>query len=61
VEGTWAKDVLLGVGVDGHWSQVLPGATDAQRVDAVVLSGPVLPGVVNAHGHAFQRAIAGLT
>ena len=61
VEGTWAQDVLLGVGVDGHWSQVLPGATDAQRADAVVLSGPVLPGVVNAHGHAFQRAIAGLT
>jgi 6-phosphogluconolactonase/glucosamine-6-phosphate isomerase/deaminase len=40
VEGTWAQDVLLGVGADGHWSQVLPGATDAQRADAVVLSGP---------------------
>ena len=25
------------------------------------MSGPVLPGVVNAHSHAFQRAIAGLT
>ncbi len=26
-----------------------------------MLGGPVLPGLVNAHSHAFQRAIAGLT
>jgi formimidoylglutamate deiminase len=25
------------------------------------LPGPVLPGLVNAHSHAFQRAMAGLT
>jgi formimidoylglutamate deiminase len=28
---------------------------------ATVFAGPVLPGLVNAHSHAFQRAIAGLT
>jgi formimidoylglutamate deiminase len=31
------------------------------RAGATVLGGPVLPGLVNAHSHAFQRAIAGLT
>ena len=28
---------------------------------ATVLQGPVLPGMVNAHSHAFQRAFAGLS
>ena len=27
--------------------------------DALVLQGPLLPGLVDAHGHAFQRAFAG--
>jgi len=61
VRGTWAYDVLLGVAADGSWSQVLPNATVEQRAGATRLAGPVVPGVVNAHSHAFQRAIAGLT
>jgi formimidoylglutamate deiminase len=61
VQGAWAQDVLLTVAADGHWSQVLPRATPAQQVGATRLNAPVLPGLVNAHSHAFQRAIAGLT
>lgn len=60
VAGAWQRDVLLVAGGDGAWREVRSGciaaeAASAQRLDAVV------PGVVNAHSHAFQRAIAGLT
>ncbi len=61
VQGAWAQDVLLGVAADGTWSQIEPHASAAQRAPATLLNGPVLPGVVNAHSHAFQRAIVGLT
>ena len=61
VQGTWAKDVLLEAGTDGQWSRITPHAADTDIADAVRLSGPVLPGLVNAHSHAFQRGIAGLT
>ena len=61
VAGAWAQDVLLGVAIDGNWSQIEPNASEQQRVTATRLNGPVLPGVVNAHSHAFQRAIVGLT
>src|SRR5690242_5452467 len=61
VNGSWAKDVLLAVGADGLWAEVVPAAASDSRLRAQVLPGPVLPGLVNGHGHAFQRAIAGLT
>ena len=61
VDGAWASDVLLSVGQDGRWCGVQANAPLDARNDAVKLSGPVLPGLVNAHSHAFQRAIAGLT
>lgn len=61
VAGAWAYDVLLGVAADGSWSQIQPNATAQQQAAATRLGGPVLPGVVNAHSHAFQRAIVGLT
>ncbi len=61
VECAWASDVLLEVGEDGVWTSIKPGApADVQRT-ATRLAGPVIPGLVNAHSHAFQRAIAGLT
>ena len=60
VDGRWQAEVLLEVAADGTWAAVTPGVTTpppgTQR-----LSGPVLPGLVNAHSHAFQRAFAGLT
>lgn len=58
VDGRWQREVLLAVDAQGAWSQVLPGQAcppEAQR-----LPGPVLPSLVNAHSHAFQRAFAGL-
>jgi formimidoylglutamate deiminase len=59
VGGRWADEVLLRADARGHWAEVRPGTPappDAQR-----LPGAVLPGLVNAHSHAFQRAFAGLT
>jgi formimidoylglutamate deiminase len=61
VNGAWAQDVLLAVGADGCWSEVAANASAETRRGAQQLSGPVLPGLVNGHSHAFQRAIAGLT
>ena len=56
--GGWADAVLLRVGGDGHWAEITAGV--ATPPQAQVLAGPVLPGLVNAHSHAFQRAFAGL-
>ncbi len=61
VQGAWAKDVLLIVAPNGTWQSVQANATPAQQLGATQLGGPVLPGLVNAHSHAFQRAIVGLT
>ena len=58
--GGWARDVLLVAGADGRWAEVRADAGEAGRAGAEVLAGPVLPGVVNGHSHAFQRAMAGL-
>ena len=61
VNGAWSKDVLLCVASDGTWQSIHPNATLEQHQGATRLAGPVLPGLVNAHSHAFQRAIAGMT
>ncbi len=60
--GGWARDVLLEIDTSGHWSAITPGVSRAQAAsrNATVLTGPLLPGLVNAHSHAFQRAFAGL-
>jgi len=59
VAGQWRASVLLEVAADGRWSAVQPDTAQPDGVAA--LPGPALPGQVNAHGHAFQRAFAGLT
>ena len=61
VAGAWANDVVLDLGADGRWSSVSVQAEPFERAGATALQGPVLPGLVNAHSHAFQRCIAGLT
>ena len=61
VNGAWAHDVLLAADPAGRWSEVVPAASAQSRQGAQRLAGPVLPGLVNGHSHAFQRAIAGLT
>jgi formimidoylglutamate deiminase len=59
VNGRWEHDVCLEVDARGHWAAITPGIARAPA-HATVLPGPVLPGLVNAHSHAFQRAFAGL-
>src|SRR5512138_642302 len=60
LQGRWHDDVRLDIAVDGTWAGITPGTSREQARDAEVLNGPVLPGMVNAHSHAFQRAFAGL-
>ena len=57
-DGGWQQSVVLEVNAQGHWSHFaagVPAPADAER-----LAGRVLPGLVVAHSHAFQRAFAGL-
>jgi formimidoylglutamate deiminase len=58
----WARDVLLEVDASGCWSNITADVRvdDARRQHCEILSGPLLPGLINAHSHAFQRAFAGL-
>jgi formimidoylglutamate deiminase len=57
----WANDVLLESDGSGFWSKITTqvSSADAQRQGATIIHGPLLPGIVNAHSHAFQRAFAG--
>ncbi len=52
----WAREVLISCGEDGLITAVTPGA---RAPAARRLAGHVLPGLVNLHSHAFQRAMAG--
>lgn len=52
----WARDVLIDIGADGRITSVTPD----QPATGTRL-GILLPAPVNAHSHAFQRAMAGLT
>jgi len=61
VGGVWARNVLLSVDEGGVWRGVEVDAPPPTDPAITVVDGPVLPGLVNAHSHAFQRAIAGLT
>jgi formimidoylglutamate deiminase len=56
--GRWHDAVLLEIDDAGRWSRIEAGV--AAPADARTLAGPVLPGLVDAHSHAFQRAFAGL-
>lgn len=58
VDGRWQQAVLLRADEHGHWAQVAPGVQPPPQ--ATRLAGPVLPGLVDAHSHAFQRAFVGL-
>ena len=60
VDGQWQHGVCLQADASGHWSRITAGISNAPE-HATVLPGPVLPGMVNAHSHAFQRAFAGLS
>lgn len=57
--GGWQAQVLLRTDAAGRWAEVRPGVPTPPP-GAERLPGPLLPGLVDAHGHAFQRAFAGL-
>jgi formimidoylglutamate deiminase len=57
--GTWRSGVVLTIGTDGHWARIEPDVAQPPA-GATVLAGPALPGLVDAHSHAFQRTFAGL-
>jgi len=56
IDGGIARDVLIEV-ADGRFTRVEADA----REDAPRLGGVVLPGLANAHSHAFHRALRGRT
>jgi formimidoylglutamate deiminase len=54
----WRRDVHIEWNDSGDLVAVTPDAVQAQGVPAAAL---VIPGMVNLHSHAFQRALGGLT
>ncbi len=57
IEGAWADGVLMPIDAQGRFGAL---QTDvAAPPQAECLPGAVLPGLVNAHSHAFQRAFIG--
>jgi len=56
----WARDVGVTVSADGRIEKVAAGAAP-DRADAAAhrIGGYTIPGMANAHSHAFQRALAG--
>ena len=54
----WARDVALEIEANGAIGAI---ETNANPDAAVVVAGPLVPGMPNLHSHAFQRALAGRT
>ena len=54
----WRRDVLFEWDAHGDLTRVAPGATVSSGTRQAQY---VLPGMVNLHSHAFQRALGGLT
>ena len=54
----WMENVLIDLGDDGRIAKVTPHVTGTS---AEIHVACLLPAPVNAHSHAFQRAMAGLT
>lgn len=53
----WAQDIYVEIDEEGRIAGVTPG----KHEDATDTVDVLLPAPVNAHSHAFQRAMAGLT
>ncbi|HNN90858.1 MAG TPA: formimidoylglutamate deiminase [Pseudomonadota bacterium] len=60
LESGWAQDVLIECDGRGQIAALRPDCPETTLAPTVErLRGPVLPGLVNVHSHAFQRAMAG--
>jgi formimidoylglutamate deiminase len=64
----WARNVTVSVSDDGFITDMRIGTADERTLPADILpadveqiDGIVVPGMPNAHSHAFQRAMAGNT
>ena len=55
----WHTNVVLTTDSSGRWSDITPNS-NAPPAHAETVPGPLIPSLVNAHSHAFQRAFAGL-
>lgn len=60
LDGAWQRGVCLEINRTGNFEGITSGIHTAPA-HATALNGPVVPGLVNAHSHAFQRAFAGLS
>ncbi len=60
IDGRWQQQVLLEIDASGRWHRITTDVANPPA-DTRRLPGPVLPGLVDAHSHAFQRAFAGLS
>lgn len=58
IDGNVQRDVRLKA-AGGYWAEITAGATKA--ADDLELPGIALPGMLNAHSHAFHRALRGRT
>jgi formimidoylglutamate deiminase len=56
----WARDVAIRIDGAGRIAEVTPGQPPVPA-DRGTRTGILLPAPANAHSHAFQRAMAGLT
>ena len=59
INNEWASAVTLRADAHGRWSDVSVKTTCPASAEQ--LTGAVLPGMINAHSHAFQRAFVGLS
>jgi formimidoylglutamate deiminase len=59
----WARGAVVTIGADGMIAQIdIEPAGGADTVPgSQIIDGIVVPGMANAHSHAFQRAMAGNT
>jgi formimidoylglutamate deiminase len=55
----WENAVTLRADAEGRWTEIISGTVRPTKAEA--LPGAVMPGMINAHSHAFQRAFVGLS
>lgn len=60
INGAWVHEAILTVGNDGCWKSIELNPSTSAKQAAQRLLAPVIPSLVNAHSHAFQRAFAGM-
>ena len=60
LDGQVVPDVVIVVATDGRIKAVRPGSPAQHPAGSVTLRGLTVPGLANAHSHAFHRALRGI-